>query len=74
MQVEEKKAIVTDFLMKANHYALDKIRGYGEALERETDADLRLALCDKIAHWAAYQAFNAYTIEELKTTEIDDWF
>lgn len=74
MQVHEKKALITDFLRKANDYATAMIENYQRKLENEPDFSRRLELYDKINHWAAYQAFNAYTIEELKTTEIDHWF
>jgi hypothetical protein len=33
-----------------------------------------LDIQDKIGHWTAYRTFNEYTIEELKTRELDDWF
>jgi hypothetical protein len=74
MQVAEKKEIIAAFLNKANDYARRMIDKYTKALEDENDFSKRLALYDKINHWAAYQAFNAYTIEELQSSELDQWF
>ncbi len=74
MHVAEKKEIIAAFLKQANDYAMRMIEKYNKALEHENDFSKRLELYDKINHWAAYQAFNAYTIEELQTSELDQWF
>ena len=73
MTVEEKKAVVTAFLAKCNEYADAQLTAYRERVAATTGWQA-LELQDKIGHWTAYRAFNEYTIDELATGEIDDWF
>lgn len=71
--IEQKKKVITDFLLKCNEYSDAMILKY-QARLAGANANDALALQDHISHWSAYRAFNEYTIEELKTDEIDDWF
>lgn len=71
--VAEKKTIVSDFIRQCNDYADGQIRKYQARLEQAGDADA-LEIEAKIYNWKVYKAFNAHTIEELKTTELDNWF
>lgn len=73
VSIEEKKRIVSDFLQQCAVYADDKLVAYQQqaALAKGNDA---LALQDKISHWTAYRVFTEYTVEELKTAELDSWF
>lgn len=73
MTVEEKKAVVTAFLARCNEYADAQLAAYRERVATATGRQA-LELQDKIGHWTAYRAFNEYTIDELATGEIDDWF
>ncbi len=70
---EEKKRIVSEFLQQCAVYADDKIAAYQQqaALAKGSES---LLLQDKISHWTAYRVFTEYTVEELKTTELDSWF
>lgn len=72
MTLAEKKALITGFLEHCNRYADGKLAEYRRRLDRAGIAD-SLPLQDKIGHWTAYRSFNAYTIEELAGTELDDW-
>ena len=69
----EKKEIISDFIRQCNNYADGQIRKYQARLER-AGAMEALDIEAKIYHWKVYLAFNAYTIEELKTDELDPWF
>jgi len=71
--MDQKKQVITDFLRKCNEYSDGMIAKYQARLDGANGADA-LALQDQVSHWSAYRAFNEYTIEELKTDEIDDWF
>jgi hypothetical protein len=73
MNIAEKKALVAHFIAKCNEYADEKIEQYRMLLASATGFDA-LDIQDKIGHWTAYRTFNEYTIEELKTRELDDWF
>lgn len=73
MTLTEKKAVVVRFIQKCNEYADDKIARYRGELE-QADGMRALGIQDKIGHWTAYRAFNDYTIEELRTDALDDWF
>ena len=73
MTLIEKKAVVAEFLGRCNRYADQKLAEYRGALA-ETTPWQAMEIEDKINHWAAYRAFNAFTIEELGTAELDDWF
>ncbi len=73
MNLQKKKDLVTSFLLKCNAYADERLARY--AAESESVSGLEaLNVQDKIHHWATYKAFNEYTIEELETDELDDWF
>ena len=71
--ITEKKKIISDFIRQCNDYADGQIRKYQARLDSVEDMDA-LDLETKIYHWKVYRAFNAYTIEELKTGELDPWF
>lgn len=71
--ITEKKRIVAKFLVHCNDYATQKVARYREQLD-EAKPDEVLSITDKIGHWTAYRAFNDYTIRELDTDELDDWF
>mgnify|MGYP001172890072 FL=1 len=70
---EEKKRIVSEFLQRCAAYADDKLATYQQqaTLAKGNES---LLLQDKISHWTAYRVFTEYTIEELKTAELDSWF
>lgn len=73
MSVEQKKACIVAFLARCNDYADAKLAGYRERAAEATGWQA-LELQDKIGHWTAYRAFNEYTIEELASGELDEWF
>ena len=69
----EKKQIISEFINRCNDYADGQIRKYQARLE-QADAMEALDVEAKIYHWKVYRAFNVYSIEELKTDELDPWF
>ena len=69
----EKKQIISEFINRCNDYADGQIRKYQARLE-QADAMEALDVEAKIYHWKVYRAFNVYSIEELKTGELDSWF
>lgn len=71
--IAEKKRIVSVFLQHCCTYADDKLVQYQQQLPSATGMDV-LAVQDKIAHWTTYRVFTEYTIEELKSAELDSWF
>ena len=71
--ITEKKKIISDFINRCNDYADGQIRKYQTRLEQAGDMEA-LDIESKIYHWKVYRTFNAYTIEELKTDELDPWF
>ena len=71
--VSEKKKIISEFIRQCNDYADGQIRKYQGRLEQAGDMDA-LEIEAKIYNWKVYKAFNVYTIEELKTGELDSWF
>ena len=71
--VAEKKKIISEFIRQCNDYADGQIRKYQARLAQAGAMDA-LEIEAKIYTWKAYKAFNAYTIEELKTGELDHWF
>jgi hypothetical protein len=73
LTVAMKKRIVSEFLVRCVGYADEKLAEYRRQLDAATGMQA-LAVQDKISHWTAYRAFTAYTIEEIETTELDDWF
>ncbi len=73
MTLDQKKAVVARFLRRCNEYAEREIARYRLALD-DADAARALELQDKICHWSAYRAFNAYALTELEGTELDAWF
>ncbi len=70
--IADKKAIISKFIRQCNDYADGQIRKYQDRSAKVSDMD-KLELEMKIYNWKVYKAFNAYTIEELKTTELDAW-
>ncbi len=73
LSTEEKKRIVGAFLRRCRTYADDKLAEYRQQSFKAAGMDA-LAVQDKISHWTAYRVFTEYTIEELKTAELDAWF
>ena len=73
MNIAEKKAVVADFIGKCNEYGARQLARYRAELAGATGAEA-FAIEQKIGQWTAYLAFNDYTLEELKTAELDDWF
>lgn len=71
--IVEKKTIISDFIRQCSDYADGQLRKYQARLE-QAEAMEALDIEAKIYHWKVYKAFNAYTIEELKTDELDAWF
>ena len=71
--VSEKKKIISEFIRQCNDYADGQIRKYQARLEQAGAMDA-LDIETKIYNWRVYKAFNVYTIEELKTDELDSWF
>ena len=71
--ISEKKKIISEFIGQCNDYADGQIRKYQARLEQAGAMDA-LETEAKIYNWKVYKAFNAYTIEELKTGELDSWF
>lgn len=69
----QKKRIVSAFLVRCLAYADAKLDAYRAQVPATTGMDA-LALQDRISHWTAYRAFTEYTIAEIGTTELDDWF
>lgn len=73
MTLEEKKSLVADFLARCNRYADGKLSEYRGSLDGAS-GQRALEIQDKIGHWTAYKTFNEYTIAELETARLDDWF
>ena len=71
--IAERKRIVSDFIRRCNDYADAQLSKCKARLQQAEDLDA-LALEAQIYNWKVYKAFNAHAIEELKTTELDDWF
>jgi hypothetical protein len=71
--LNEKKALIAEFLARCNRYADDKLTEYRAALD-DASGRSALDLQDKIGHWTAYRTFNEHTLDELKTTRLDEWF
>lgn len=73
MTLQEKKALIAEFLGKCNDYAERELERYRGELQG-ADEWRALELQDKIGHWTAYRAFNEHTLQELATARLDDWF
>lgn len=73
MTLQEKKALIAEFLGKCNVYAERQLERYRGELQG-ADEWRALELQDKIGHWTAYRAFNVYTLNELEGTTLDAWF
>ena len=71
--VVEKKKIISDFIRQCNDYADGQVRKYQDRLAQAGAMDV-LEIETNIYNWKVYKAFNTYTIEELKTDELDSWF
>lgn len=73
MDLGSKKALVARFIERCNRYADAELARYRAELEQATGS--RAAELERrIAEWAAYRKFNEYTLRELETPELDDWF
>lgn len=70
---EVQKRIVNDFLVRCNVYATERVAHYQSQLQAAAPADA-VAICDKLSHWAAYRAFNDYTLREIADGTLDEWF
>jgi hypothetical protein len=73
MTIDEKKALIADFLARCNAYAEEKLTRYYKELPAATNeraAELR----DKIRDWSAYRKFNEHAIAELDSDTLDSWF
>ena len=73
MTLQEKKALIAEFLGKCNDYAERELERYRSELQG-ADEWRALELQDKIGHWTAYRAFNVHTLKELEGTTLDAWF
>lgn len=73
MDLKKKKELVAQFLRKCNGYADQRLAGYREQAASLAGLDA-LIIADKIHHWTTYKAFNEFTISELDSGELDDWF
>jgi hypothetical protein len=73
MNVEEKKALISDFLARCNRYAEGELQRYARELTGASAWEA-MQIQDKIGHWTAYRAFNQFTIDELAGPELDEWF
>jgi hypothetical protein len=73
MNSADKKAAVTDFLKRCNHYAEGQLAKYRQDLT-VADAATALTIQDKIGHWTAYRAFNEHALDEIRRGGLDDWF
>jgi hypothetical protein len=71
--LNQKKAIIIDFLNKCNIYSEQMLKRYEQQLADANGADRALTQ-KKIENWISYREFNEYTITELNTDELDDWF
>lgn len=72
ISLEDKKLIIIDFLKKCNCYSDQMLVKYQEEMT-VTQLDKK-AVEQKINQWKSYREFNIHAIDELKTTELDDWF
>ncbi len=72
ISVEDKKMIIVEFLEKCNGYSDQMFDKYERQL-LETGVDQQ-AINKKIADWRVYKEFNAYAVNELKGTDLDEWF
>jgi hypothetical protein len=73
MTLDEKKALVGRFIAQCNRYADAEVARYRTELERAS-GPAAVELERKISEWTSYRAFNDYTLEELRTVALDDWF
>ncbi|MBN1236912.1 MAG: hypothetical protein JXB36_00350 [Gammaproteobacteria bacterium] len=73
MDLRDRKALVGRFIERCNRYADAELERYRAELAQASGA--RAAELErKIAEWTTYRTFNEYTLRELRTTELDDWF
>jgi len=72
--LQEKKAIVINFLNRCNLYAEEKITVYEKELLGNSDSKLIFKLNEKKHSWSSYFKFNNHAIGELKTKRLDAWF
>ncbi len=71
--VDDKKRLVAGFLHRCIGYADDMLARYRAQLDQAQGMEA-LAIHDKIWHWTVYRSFTEYTIEELRSDELDAWF
>jgi hypothetical protein len=69
----EKKALVTDFLLRCNRYADGKLTAYHDELDAATGVRAD-ELREKIRDWSAYRRFNEHALTELEGHTLDAWF
>lgn len=72
ISVNEKKAIISDFLEKCNVYSEQMLEKYNSKLS-DHSVDDKKVIEEKIQKWLSYQEFNEYALRELKTEELDSW-
>jgi len=72
MNLSDRKALVSRFITRCNAYADAQIERYRAEL-RDAAGERAVQLERKIDAWSTYKTFNEYTLEELKTTELDEW-
>lgn len=73
MTLAEKKALVSDFLLRCNRYAEDKLASYRRELHTASGARAD-ELRDKIRDWSTYHRFNEHALTELESETLDAWF
>ncbi len=73
MTLEEKKAVVGDFLRRCNAYAEEKLTQYARELESAAGPGAE-ELRSKLRDWSAYRRFNEHALTELEGETLDRWF
>jgi hypothetical protein len=73
MTLDQKKALVADFLARCNDYAEGKLADYRRRLTAAS-AEETAVLEHKIAQWTTYRSFNVHTLGELEGDTLDGWF
>ncbi|HEX5419653.1 MAG TPA: hypothetical protein VFY39_06615 [Gammaproteobacteria bacterium] len=73
MTIEEKKALIAEFLVRCNAYAEEKLSHYSKELPAAT-SERAAELREKIRNWSVYRKFNDQALAELEAETLDDWF
>jgi hypothetical protein len=69
--LDQKKALIVDFLQKCNSYSDEVIEKYRKRICDSAEIELN---CEKIRKWAAYREFNEVAIREIQAADLDHWF